>query len=245
MLITSITNKKVKAWKSLFKKKYRDKEGLFLIEGEHLVLEAYKKGYLEELILEKDYLLSLDVNTTYVTKEIIKHISSLKTPSDVLAVCRKLNSDQKLGHHLLLIDGIQNPNNLGTIIRSAVAFDIDTIILGEKTVDLYNDKCTRASQGMIFHLNFIKKDLLTFIPELSNLGYKILGTRVTHGKRLSELSFLTKYALVVGNEGSGLSEEVKELCDELLSIEMNEGCESLNVSIATSIILYQLSRLES
>lgn len=244
MLITSINNNKVKEWKKLNKKKERDKRGLFLIEGEHLILEAYKKGYLEELILEKDYLLSLSVNTTYVTNEIIKYISSLTTPSNVLGVCKKLINHDKLGDKLLLIDGIQNPSNLGTIIRSAVAFNIDTIVLGAKTVDLYNNKCTRANQGMMFHLNFIKADLLTFIPKLSNLGYKILGTRVTHGKRLNELDKLPKYALVVGNEGIGLSEEVKELCDELLSIEMNERCESLNVSIATSIILYQLDSLK-
>ncbi len=241
MLITSIDNKKVKTWKQLNNRKYRDKNGLFLVEGLHLVLEAYKKGYIEELILEQDELLSLDVETIYVTKDIIKVISTLITPTNVMAVCRKISTIDNIGSKLLLIDGIQDPGNLGTIIRSAVAFDIDTIVLGKNTVDIYNEKCIRASQGMIFHINIIEQELLTFIPKLNDLGYKILGTKVTHGKRLQELEKLSKYALVIGNEGSGISEEIAELCDDLIYIEMNSVCESLNVSVACSIILYQLS----
>lgn len=240
MLITSLDNNKVKEWRKLSNRKYRYELGVFLIEGLHLVLEAYKRGYIEELILEQDELLSLDVNTTYVTKEIIKSISTLTTPVNVLAVCNKINNNNELGNKLLLIDSIQDPGNLGTIIRSAVAFNIDTIVLGENTVDIYNEKCIRASQGMLFHINIIEKELLTFIPELSNDGYKILGTRVTHGKNLREIAKLNKYALIIGNEGSGISKEIEELCDELLYIDMNEACESLNVSVACSIILYQL-----
>ena len=240
MLISSLDNNKVKEWRKLSNRKYRYELGVFLIEGLHLVLEAYKRGYIEELILEQDELLSLDVNTTYVTKEIIKSISTLTTPVNVLAVCNKINNNNELGNKLLLIDSIQDPGNLGTIIRSAVAFNIDTIVLGENTVDIYNEKCIRASQGMLFHINIIEKELLTFIPELSNDGYKILGTRVTHGKNLREIAKLNKYALIIGNEGSGISKEIEELCDELLYIDMNEACESLNVSVACSIILYQL-----
>lgn len=241
MLITSLDNKKVKEWKKLKYHKYRDKTGLFLVEGMHLVLEAYKKGYIKELILEKDEILSLDVETIYVTKDIIKEISTLTTPVNILAVCHKIKSNEELGSKLLLIDGISDPGNLGTIIRSAVAFNVDTIVLGQGTVDVYNPKCLRASQGMIFHLNIIEEELLTFIPHLSDLGYKILGTRVTHGKKSKELGKIDKYALIVGNESRGISEEIEELCDELLYIEMNDACESLNVSIACSIILYQLN----
>ncbi|MDD2489899.1 MAG: RNA methyltransferase [Bacilli bacterium] len=241
MLITSINNQKVKNWKKLKEHKYREETGLFIVEGMHLVLEAYKKGVIKELILEQDEIFPFDVDIVYVTKEIINTISELVTPVNIMAVCQKIEPHETLGNRILIIDGIQDPGNLGTMIRSAVAFDVDTIILGEKTVDLYNSKCIRASQGMLFHINIINKDLLTFLPILANDNYLILGTRVTHGKNVKELTNIPKFALVMGNEGSGISEEVQELCDEFIYIKMNENCESLNVSIACSIILYQLS----
>ncbi len=241
MLIESFDNAKVKEWKKLKTRKYREKTNKFLVEGMHLVLEAYKLGYIEELILEKNELLPLNVEITYVTREIIDSISTLTTPVNVMAVCRKIKEREKLGDRLLVIDGIQDPGNLGTLIRSAVAFNIDTVILGNGTVDVYNPKCVRSSQGMLFHVNIIRRDLLTFLPELSNNNYLILGTKVTYGKNAKELIDVSKFALVMGNEGSGISEETEELCDEFLYIKTNENCESLNVTVACSIILYQLS----
>jgi RNA methyltransferase, TrmH family len=241
MLITSLDNQKIKDWKKLNDRKYREKTGLFLVEGLHLVLEAYKRGYINELILEQDEIVPIDVPTTYVTNEIINTISLLKTPVNVLAVCKKIEDKTDIGNKLLLIDGIQDPGNLGTIIRSAVAFNIDTIVIGNDTVDIYNSKCIRASQGMLFHMNIIKQDLLTFIPTLKVEGYQILGTRVTHGANLKEITAIDKYALILGNEGAGISEEIATLCDQFIYIKMNDTCESLNVSVACSIILYQLS----
>ena len=173
MLYTSIDNKKIKDIKKLNQKKYRDKTNTFLIETEHLVLEAYKQGYIKKLILEQDTLFPIDVDTSYVTNDIIHYISDLESPSNVMAICNK-KEEQKLGNKILLLDEIQDPGNLGTIIRSAVAFNVDTIVLGNNTVDLYNPKVIRASQGMLFHINIISRNLLEFIPELSNLNYKIL-----------------------------------------------------------------------
>jgi RNA methyltransferase, TrmH family len=241
MLITSLDNNKVKDWKKLSDRKYREKTKTFLIEGMHLILEAYKKGYIKELILEQDEVLPIDVDTTYVTNDIINKISSLETPVNMLAVC---NMDEKevIGDKILLIDGIQDPGNLGTIIRSAVAFNIDTIVLGDNTVDCYNPKVIRASQGMIFHINIINKNLIDIIPIIKDNNIKVYGTKVTYGNDIKEIDIKDKYALVMGNEGNGVSEEVLELCDEYLYIDMNPVCESLNVAIATSIILYELNK---
>lgn len=241
MLYTSIDNKKIKDIKKLHQKKYRDKTNTFLIETEHLVLEAYKTGYIKELILEQDTLFPLDVETNYVTNDIIHYISDLESPSNVMAICNK-KEEKELGNRILLLDEIQDPGNLGTIIRSAVAFNFDTIVLGDNTVDLYNPKVIRASQGMIFHINIINRNLLEFIPELSNQEYKILGTKVTHGKNIKDIEKTEKFAIIMGNEGNGMSEEVEELCDEFIYIDMNEACESLNVGVATSIILYELDK---
>ena len=242
MLYTSIENKKIKEIKKLRQKKYRDKENLFLVDGKHLVLEALKSNCLKELILEQNEIFPVDCETMYVTNDIINYLSELDSPSNIMAVCKKIEEKEELGNKLLILDGIQDPGNLGTIIRSAVAFNIDTIILGNNTVDLYNPKVIRATQGLIFHINIIKKDILYIIPFLKENNYKLMGTKVTHGKSLKSIEKSEKFAIIMGNEGNGISEEVEEFCDEFLYIDMNEACESLNVGVATSIILYELDK---
>ena len=242
VVYSSIENNKIKDIRKLREKKYRDKENLFLIEGDHLVLEAYKAGCIKQLILEQNELFPLDVDTMYVTNDVINYITTLETPYNVMAICNKLEEKEELGDKILILDNIQDPGNLGTIIRSAVAFNIDTIVLSENTVDLYNSKVVRAAQGMMFHVNIVKKDLLEYIPKLRDFNYKIMGTKVTHGKSLKTIEKSSKFAIIMGNEGSGITEEVEELCDEFIYIDMNSQCESLNVGVATSIILYELDK---
>lgn len=242
MLYTSVDNQKIKDIKKLNLKKYRDKNNLFLIEGSHLVLESYKKGLLKTLILEQDEVFPLDVDTMYVTSDIIHYISDVESPQNVMGISYKLEEQEELGNRILILDEIQDPGNLGTIIRSAVAFHIDTIILGENTVDLYNPKVVRSSQGMMFHINIIKRNILNIIPELKQKGYSIFGTKVTHGKSLKTLAKKDKFAIIMGNEGNGVKEDILDCCDEFLYIEMSQDCESLNVAVATSIILYELDK---
>ena len=242
MLYTSKENPKVKEIKRLHQKKYRDQTSLFLVEGEHLVLEAYKKGVLKELLLEQDQLFPLDVPVSYYTKDVIKSFSLLETPVTVMGICKKMDVSNELGNRVLWLENIQDPGNLGTIIRSAVAFHIDTIILGDHTVDLYNEKVVRATQGLLFHINIVRGDTLLEVPRLKEMGYTILGTRVTHGKSLRILEKQERFVIIMGNEGSGISEEVSELVDEFLYIDMSSVCESLNVAVAASIILYELDK---
>ena len=242
MLYTSIDNKKIKDLKKLNVKKYRDKMGLFLVEGRHLVLEAYKTGHLKELLLEKDQLFPLSVTTNYLTNNVIHYITEVESPSTVFGLCEKPNYNENYGNRIVILDGIQDPGNLGTIIRSAVAFHADTIIVSKDTVDAYNSKVIRSSQGMIFHIPIIVEDLYEVIPNLQEQHYKIFGTKVTHGKNIKAVEICEKFAIIMGNEGQGVEEAILDLCDEYLYIEIDDRCESLNVGVATSIILYELSK---
>ena len=240
MLITSLNNEHIKEILKLKEKKYRDLSDTFLVEGRHLVLEAHREKKIVELILEQDELFPLDVNTLYVSSNVMNKLSNLKTPSNVMAVVEKLD-EKPIGEKILILDNVQDPGNLGTIIRSAVAFNFDTIVLSPKTVDLYNPKVVRSTQGMMFHTNIIIREPVSFINELKNEGYKIVGTKVTNGTDVRESKTYSHFALIIGNEGKGMSEELSELCDEYLYIKMNDQCESLNAAVAASILMYEIS----
>ena len=244
MVITSLENDRVKKWTKLQKRKYREEFGEYIVEGEHLVLEAYKAGVLLELILEENEDVIVDCSYTYVTRDIIDKISTLDNPCSILGVCKKNDSDKIIGNKILILDDIQDPGNLGTIIRSAVAFNIDTIILSENTVDLYNPKVLRATQGMFFHTNVIRMNLLSAINDIKRSGIIVYGTNVINGVDVRSINRVDKdrYALIMGNEGNGVREEIAAMCDKNLYINMNKSVESLNVAIAASILLYELGR---
>lgn len=241
MLYSSIQNNKIKELKKLHLKKYRDKTNMFLVEGEHLILEAYKAGYLKEILVLESNQIDIDIETNYVSESVMKFLTTLDTPTNVIGICIKKDNEIK-GTRLLILDDVQDPGNLGTIIRSAVAFNIDTIILSEKCANIYSPKVLRASQGMVFYINFIIKNLEETIKSLKENGYQILGTKVTFGNELKSLEKSEKFAIIMGNEGSGVKNTLLDMCDKYIYIKMNEKCESLNVAIATSIILYELDK---
>lgn len=155
-------------------------------------------------------------------------------------MCHK-KPEKILGTRLLLLDGIQDPGNLGTIIRSAVAFDIDSIIINDKCVDPYSAKVIRSTQGLIFKINLSIKNLDEFVKTIKG-KIPILATKVTGGKSLKSLEKISEFAIIMGNEGNGVSQSLLDICDEYLYIPMNKECESLNVGVAASIILYELKR---
>ena len=241
MVITSLDNKKVKEVVKLQSKKYRDATGLFVVETEHLVDEARKCGIVQELFVVDDDN-DDDDNINYVTYDVMKKMSSMECASRVLAVCKKNDSKEIIGNKILLLDGIQDPGNLGTIIRSSVAFGVTTIILSKDTVDLYNPKVIRASEGMFCHINIITMDLEEAIDNIKSLGISVYGTNVVDGYDVSTITDKNSYALVMGNEGNGVKPHIQELCDKNLYIPMNGKCESLNVGVACSILLYELGR---
>ena len=238
MLYSSINNPKIKELAKLKQKKYRDKQGLFLVEGAHLVKEAYESGFLEELLILEDKEFSLDTKTSYITKNVLKYLSDVETPVGIIGVC-KFKNTTITGNKLLILDSVQDPGNLGTIIRSSAAFNIDTIIINDKCADPYSDKVIRSSQGMIFKTIIVKKDLYDYLKEIKG-KIPIFGTKVTGGKNIKNIEKFQTFAIIMGNEGKGVDEKLLNLCDEYLYIPMNSKCESLNVGVATSIILYEL-----
>ena len=240
MLYSSINNPKIKELAKLKQKKYRDKQGLFLVEGAHLVKEAYESGFLEELLILEDKEFSLDTKTSYITKNVLKYLSDVETPVGIIGVC-KLKNTTITGNKLLILDSVQDPGNLGTIIRSSATFNIDTIIINDKCADPYSDKVIRSSQGMIFKTNIVKKDLYDYLKEIKG-KIPIFGTKVTGGKNIKNIEKFQTFAIIMGNEGKGVDEKLLDLCDEYLYIPMNSKCESLNVGVATSIILYELTK---
>lgn len=240
MLYSSVNNPKIKELAKLKIKKYRDKQNLFLIEGKHLVQEAYNSGYLKELLLLENQTLNLSVKTNYITENVLKTLSAVETPTGIIGICEKKPMTLK-GTKLLILDSIQDPGNLGTIIRSSVAFSVDTIIINDKCADPYSDKVIRASQGMLFKTNIIQRNLSDFLKEIKG-QIPIFGTKVDGGKNLNTLEKNSKFAIIMGNEGSGVDKKLLDMCDEYLYIPMNAQCESLNVGVATSIILYELTK---
>ena len=244
MVVTSLDNSKVKKYRKLQKRKYRDQYGEYIVEGLHLILEAFRAGVLEELILEEGTDVPVSCPYTYFSSEVMSKISMMDTPSTIMGLCRKAKDEDVVGNRILILDGIQDPGNLGTIIRSAVAFDVDTIVLSERTVDLYNPKVLRATQGMFFHVRVVSKLALEVISMLQNLDIPVYGTSVVNGVDVRSLDESEKknFALVVGNEGNGVRDEILSVCNKNLYIEMNKNVESLNVAIAASILLYELGR---
>ena len=239
MIITSLNNSTIKEISKLKNKKYRDLTNTYLVEGDHLVEEAYKNNLLIKIILLEDTICNYDIEKIYVTKEVMKKLTELDTPNKIIGIVKK-NTPLPIGNKILILDNIQDPGNLGTIIRSSVAFDIDTIVLSPNTVDIYNPKVIRSTQGMIFYTNIITLELKEFINEIKTKNYTIFGTNVRNGKNIKEITLPEKFALVLGNEGQGVSKEIESLCDDNIYIKMSSKCESLNVSVATSILLYEV-----
>ena len=245
MVITSLDNEKVKYYCKLQKKKYRDINNEFIVEGEHLVLEAFKTGVLKEVLLEEGEVLPIDVEQIEVTKEILKKISTLTSPPKMIGLCEK-KIETTIGKRILVVDEIQDPGNLGTIIRSAVAFNIDTIVIGDNTVDVYSPKVIRSTQGMLFHVPIVFYSIDKLIPILKKLKIPVLATNVKYGEEVKNLTRDEKqaFALIVGNEGNGVNPKYLELSDKFIYIPMNDVVESLNVAIATSIILYEMDDID-
>lgn len=239
MIITSLNNPTIKEISKLKNKKYRDLTNTYLVEGDHLVEEAYKNNLLTKIILLEDTICNYDIEKIYITKEVMKKLTELDTPNKIIGIVKK-NTPLPIGNKILILDKIQDPGNLGTIIRSSVAFDIDTIVLSPNTVDIYNPKVIRSTQGMIFYTNIITLELKEFINEIKTKNYTIFGTNVRNGKNIKEITLPEKFALVLGNEGQGVSKEIESLCDDNIYIKMSSKCESLNVSVATSILLYEV-----
>jgi len=233
MLITSVQNNLIKQIVKLHQKKYRDEQGLFVVEGYHLYEEARKMGNIKYVFTSDQSIVGEDV--IYVSLIVLEKLAQTKHPQGVLTVCHKLSAREVKGH-VLLLDRVQDPGNVGTLMRSALAFGFQTIVL-EQSVDVYNDKVLRSTQGAIFKLNIIEQNILDFMTEHNEYTY--YGTSM-NGTKLQSLTIDGNIGLILGNEGAGVSEEILSLTTKNITIPMQET-ESLNVSVAGSIIMYYCS----
>lgn len=236
MELTSVNNDKVKFWEKLKLKKYRDMYKLFLIEDEHLLNEALKYNLVKEVITT-DTSLNYNIDTYYVTNKIMDLLSNQVSGAKVIGVCRFLE-EKEVNGNILILDNIQDPGNLGTIIRSASAFNFNNIILSNDSVDLYNPKVIRATEGMLFNTNIIRTDIIEFINKLDNKYLKV-STNVNNGEDIRNIKN-NNIALIIGNEGNGVRKEINDLCNKYVNIKMNKNTESLNAAVAASILMYEV-----
>lgn len=243
-MITSVNNKVIKNLVKLKQKKYRDEQGLFLVEGYHLVEEARKANVIQTIVTTLDT--PFEEETVQVSMQVMKKLAFTKTPQPVMAVCKKTRKTHVLkdGYRYLLLDQLQDPGNVGTIIRTALAFGYDQIIMSLDSVDLYNDKVLRSTQGAIFNIDICQMDLKETITELKEQGVDIYGTSLKDASSIETFKPIQKMAFVMGNEGQGVSQDILDMCDQLVYIPINT-IESLNVGVASAIIMYHFKESEN
>ncbi len=246
--IDSIKNEQVKAWKKLHTRKGREKAGNFLIEGYHLIEEALKAGMEVEAILVTDEAeLPFEWENEkliFISQSVMKELSETESPQGVIALCklRRLTEVQNnlTGGKYLLLDRIQDPGNLGTIVRTADSAGMTAVIVGEGSVDLYNSKVIRASQGSIFHIPIYKGTLTSWMEQFKEKGIPIYGTALEGAVSYQLIEPQANFALVMGNEGEGVAKNLLAQTDKNIFIPIYGQAESLNVAVATGILLYAL-----
>lgn len=248
-MITSRQNNQVKAWIKLNRKKEREKTNLFIAEGFHLVEEAIKSQmFIKELIISEK--ISDDLPNyikgypqTVISDELSKVIAETETPQGIFAVVGMPKQSNQVHSKIILLDQVQDPGNLGTIIRSADAAGFTQVICGKGTVDPYNAKVLRSGQGSHFHLDIQTADLNEYIPKLKHQSMTIYGTDLSKDSiDYKTVCSKDKVAIIVGNEGSGVNKELLDLVDGTLHIPIKGQAESLNVAVAASILMFHLSK---
>lgn len=239
-VISSKDNKQIKNYRKLNTRKGRKKSGLYLVEGVHLVEEALKSQVQFDMIIVTDgfdHGLDLGKNKLmYVTEDVMKSLSTLETPPGIVAVLKETSAGALSYKRVLVLEDVQDPGNLGTLIRTADAFGFKTIILTPNAADPYNPKVLRAAQGSHFHLNIITREVSE--AALAFKGIKI-GTALDNAVYIDSFQVPDEdIMLVLGNEGNGLSKETLELMDINAKIDMTGDSESLNVAIAGAILMH-------
>lgn len=248
--ITSTSNETIKYFISLNDKKTRMNAKRFIVEGYHLVDEASKTNLLEAIIStdEKELKKINNVRRYLVNDAIINKIATTKNPQNILGIVKMLDHNitnllpiiKGNKTKLIMLDDVNDPGNLGTIIRTAAGLGYDGIIMSPNTVDLYNEKVIRSTQGVMFKIPIIKANLQEVIKMLKKEKVFCIGTALTNAKDVKHITKKDKFAICLGNEAKGISKEVLDNMDENVKIAMNNDVESLNVSIAAGIIMYEM-----
>lgn len=256
-IISSKDNEIVKQIKKLKDKKYRDIENAYIVEGIKLVKEALQENAnIKQIVLcddcEKVENISKELmyeiakhNCIYVTNKIFKYISEVQAPQGILAVIEKNNANGEIDYNediIVALDDIQDPGNLGTILRTVDSIGLKQILVSKGTADSYNPKVVRSTMGAIFRVKIIEcENLEQTLKEIKKHKFKIVVSSLQTDNSVYDIKY-NKKVVVIGNEANGVEKSIQEVSDEKIKIPMLGKTESLNASVATGIILYEYVR---
>ena len=256
-IITSKDNENIKNIRKLKEKKYRDLNNKYIIEGIRILKEAIEENAkIDTIVICEDYSKdnSLDkkllyeiakYNCIYVDRKVFSVLTDVQNPQGILAVIEKNSSEENIDYNqdmIVLLDGIQDPGNLGTIIRTIDSVGLNQVITSKETADTYSPKVVRSTMGAIFRVNVIESmDLINTIKTLKKHKFKVHATSLNSEKDIYNIDY-NKTCIAIGNEGNGVTKEVIEASDDSIKIPMLGKTESLNASVATGIILYEYVR---
>ena len=250
--ITSCQNNKISEVAKLKISKHRKNSKLFCAEGFKLTRELISCGFeIVYCFVHENCDISklpkqIDTDLVYVVNDsVMKKISDMSTSPEIVTVAKEKQADYVLDNEnfILALDAIQDPSNLGAILRSAEAFGVNTILLGEGCCDAFSPKTLRGAMGSVFRLNLVTVNLLNVLENYKDSGYDIIGAGLDRNyKTVDKLSQSEKKLLIIGNEGNGISKPVMDLCDFGIFIPMSGKNESLNAAVAASIIMWENKR---
>lgn len=256
-IITSKDNEVIKNIRKLKDKKYREQEKKYIIEGIKLIEEAVEeKAQIDTIvvcedcvkddIIEQKLLYEIaKYNCIYVSEKVFSAVTEVTNPQGILAVVKKENEEESIDYDqdvILVLDGIQDPGNLGAILRTADSVGLSQIIISKETADAYNPKVVRSTMGAIFRVKIIiSQDIVKTLKEIKKHKFKIVATSLQTDKSIYDVDY-EKKVIVIGNEANGISNEVLDISDIKAKIPMLGKTESLNASVATSVILYEYVR---
>lgn len=255
-MITSNQNQLIKEIQLLQrKKKERMKRQLFIVEGLRAVEEIPNSWNVNKYIVAESYMTNShniikdrDAPVFYVSDNIFKNITDTQTPQGIMAIVSypQYNLEEIISSEqgfFIIGDEIQDPGNVGTLIRTAHAAGVNGVFLSKGCVDIYNPKTVRATMGSIFHIPiFVDVDIEELITRLAEIGTNIYATAVDSNKTIYDYDYTTKTAIVIGNEANGIREEIKDIINNYITIPMPGRSESLNASIAAGICMYEVVR---
>lgn len=255
--ISSKDNEFIKHIKKLKDKKYRDIAQEYVIEGIKLIREAIEEKVELKQIFICDNCLNTDIipkelmyeiakyECVYVTENIFKTISDVNTPQGILAIIGRNTTKVQIDYSqdiIVALDDIQDPGNLGTILRTADSIGLNQIIVSKGTADCYNPKVIRSTMGAIFRVNIIEtEDLESTLKEIQKQSFKIVVTSLQTKKSIYDIKY-SKKVIVIGNEANGVQQKIQKMADEKVKIPMIGKTESLNASVATGVVLYEYVR---
>ena len=259
MLITSKDNETIKHIRKLKEKKYRDEYGEYIVEGIKLINEAIgEKQNVKTIIIcdncDKEAINQSSMyevaklNCVYVDEKVFNTITEVKNPQGILAIIERNNSNEQEAEIdytqdiIVALDDIQDPGNLGTILRTVDSIGLNQILVSKGTADCYNPKVVRSTMGAIFRIKIIEcEDLKQTLKETQKNNFKLVVSSLQTQNSLYDINF-DKKVIIIGNEANGVEPQIQKMADEKIKIPMLGKTESLNASVATGIILYEYVR---